>query len=56
MLGSDILEIAIGLVFIYLVLSLIATSINEGASAVFRFRGRLLSRTIIAMLLYTPQR
>jgi|GEM_PF-4760693 hypothetical protein len=43
MFGSVILEIAIGVIFIYLALSLLCTAINEGISGFFSMRSRTLS-------------
>ena len=42
MLGSTILEVAIGLTFIFLVLSLCATALVEGLVEWRQWRGRLL--------------
>nr|MDP9120535.1 hypothetical protein [Acidobacteriota bacterium] len=42
MLGSSVLEVAIGLVFIYLVLSMTCTVINEGIATVINQRGKNL--------------
>lgn len=39
MLGSSVLEVAIGIVFIYLVLSMICTTINEGVATIVNKRG-----------------
>lgn len=39
MLGSSVLEVAIGIVFIYLVLSMICTTINEGFATIINKRG-----------------
>ncbi len=43
---SAALETAIGLVFLYLLLSLIATWINEGIAAVFQLRAKALEKAI----------
>ena len=50
MFDSGILDIAIGLIFIYLVLSLIATSMNEGIASALSLRGRFLGKSIRYML------
>src|ERR1700751_1091114 len=42
MLGSNVLEIAIGLIFIYLLLSLSCTVINEAIATVLEQRGKNL--------------
>jgi hypothetical protein len=50
MLGSNILEIAIGLIFIYLLYSILATTIQEGVSAILALRGKMLQKAIKRML------
>jgi hypothetical protein len=50
MFGSSILEIAIGVIFVYLVLSLICTAINEGISTLINKRGKNLFAGIKNML------
>ncbi len=42
MLGSSVLEVAIGLIFIYLVLSMACTVLNEGIATVINQRGKNL--------------
>jgi hypothetical protein len=42
MFGSNVLEIAIGIVFVYLLLSLLCTVINEGIANFFEMRGKNL--------------
>src|SRR5580704_8500978 len=42
MFGSNALEIAIGIVFVYLLLSLLCTVINEGIANFFEMRGKNL--------------
>jgi len=42
MLGSSVLEVAIGVVFVYLLLSLVCTALNEGISSVINKRGKNL--------------
>src|SRR5438128_2428057 len=42
MFGSNILEVAIGIIFIYLLLSLICTAINEGIASISNKRGKNL--------------
>jgi len=50
MFGSDVLEIAIGVIFFYLVVSIACTSINEGISTVLNQRGRNLFNGIKNLL------
>ena len=55
MFNSPILDVTIGLVFIFLLYSLLATSINEAISTGFAFRARMLKDSIIrGMLSNTP--
>jgi len=46
MFGSNVLEIAIGLVFVYLILSLLCSAINEMIASVFALRSKLLEKWI----------
>ena len=50
MLNSGIIDIVIGLVFIYLLYSLLATLIQEIIASHFGFRGKMLERAIFRML------
>ncbi|ELR69037.1 hypothetical protein C900_05522 [Fulvivirga imtechensis AK7] len=51
MFGSEILEIVIGLIFVYLLLSLLATTINEIITTSFSSaRGKILQKAIRTML------
>src|SRR5215510_11965979 len=50
MFGSSILEVAIGLVFIYLLLSLICTAVNEIIASLINRRGENLFEGIISLL------
>ena len=50
MFGSEVLEVAIGLVFLYLLLSLICSSIREGIEAVQKARAIDLERGIRELL------
>jgi len=50
MFGSAILDVIIGLVFVYLILSLICSAINEYIAAVMNKRGKMLVRGIQSML------
>ena len=45
-----ILEVVIGLIFIYLLLSLLATAINEALSSITRLRGVFLKKALTIML------
>jgi hypothetical protein len=50
MLGSSILEVVIGIIFIFLLYSLLATGIQELLASVFGLRARILRRGIHRML------
>lgn len=50
MFGSDILDVAIGLVLVFLLLSLIATAVREAIESVFKTRALYLERGIREML------
>lgn len=50
MFNSEILEVAIGLVFFYLLLSLLVTTINEIIASVINLRGKTLKDAIFSML------
>lgn len=50
MFGSEVLEIAIGLIFVYVLFSVLVTLINEYLNAIFRLRAKNL-RKIIKQLL-----
>jgi hypothetical protein len=50
MLNNPILDVAIGLVFIFLLYSLLATTINEFVSTIFSYRPRMLEMAIERML------
>ncbi len=54
MFGSNILEVAIGIIFVYLLLSLICTALNEGIASLIDKRGRNLVAGI-KNLLNDPQ-
>jgi len=49
MLNSDVLEVATGLVFIYLVLSLVTTSARESLEAFLKDRGKSLEQGLIEL-------
>src|SRR6476646_4191163 len=50
MSNSTILEVAIGLVFIYLLYSLLATTVKEFVATLFDYRARMLERGLEQML------
>jgi hypothetical protein len=50
MLGSALLDCAIGLIFIYLLLSIVCTTITEGVSAIFRIRAQCLEKGLRELL------
>lgn len=50
MLGSEVLDVAIGLVLVYLLLSMFATALREAVEAVVKSRAVLLERGIREML------
>ncbi len=50
MFGSSILEVAIGVIFVYLLLSLICTAINEGIASFINKRGQNLFEGIKNLL------
>ncbi|MCO4293406.1 hypothetical protein NF867_11065 [Solitalea sp. MAHUQ-68] len=56
MFGSVVLNVVIGLVFIYLLYSLLATILQEIISTWLGFRAKILERAIIRMLSDTTQR
>jgi len=50
MFGSQVLEVVVGLVFIYLLLSIICTAANEMISSLFSLRARNLAKGIANLL------
>jgi hypothetical protein len=50
MFNSIVLDVVIGLVFIYLLYSLLVTIIQEMIATVFNFRAKILQRAIVRML------
>ncbi len=50
MFNSGILNVAIGIVFIYLLVSLIVTAVNELIAAIFKMRGRVLWQGLCTLL------
>ena len=50
MFGSDILDIAIGIVFIFLLLSLLCSAVNEFIESIFKNRAKNLERGISELL------
>jgi hypothetical protein len=49
-LGSPILDVAIGLSFVFFLLSLIASAVNEGIAGVLNLRGKTLEQGLSGML------
>lgn len=49
-LGSSVLEVAIGVIFVYLLLSMICTVVNEWISTLFSMRSNNLRRALQALL------
>ena len=50
LLGSTVLEVAIGVAFIYLLLAIFCTTANEWIAAVLKSRGKLLQQGILQLL------
>ena len=50
MFGSDILDIAIGVVFIFLLLSLLCSAVNEFIESLFKYRAKNLERGVAELL------
>ena len=50
MFGSEILEVAVGLIFVYWLLSLICSTVNEGISAVLSTRAKDLEKAVRSLL------
>ncbi len=50
MFGSEILEVAIGIIFFYILLSLICSAINEWISRIFSLRAKNLEKAIFKLL------
>ena len=48
--GSTVLEVAIGMIFVYLLLSLLASAINEYIEATLNYRGKTLKKGIELLL------
>lgn len=48
--GSTILDVAIGLLFVYLVLSLVCTTVNEWIAGIWKIRSKTLKSAIVQML------
>ncbi|WP_166922331.1 hypothetical protein [Flavobacterium poyangense] len=56
MFNSPVLDTAIGLVFIFLLYSLLATSVNEAISTLFGLRARMLKKGIVDSMLSDTER
>lgn len=50
MFGSDTLDVAVGLIFLFLLLSLVCSSIKEALETVLKYRARFLYEGLIEML------
>src|SRR3954464_9411357 len=50
MFNNVVLDVAIGLIFIFLLYSLLATTINEFVAMIFAYRHRMLEKAIEQML------
>jgi hypothetical protein len=50
MFNSNVLDVVIGLIFIYLLYSLLATTIQELIASAFGFRSKILERAVFRML------
>jgi len=50
MFDSQVLDVVVGLVFVYLLLSIICTSVNELVASLFSLRGRTLAKGIANLL------
>ena len=50
MFGSEILDVAVGLILVYLLLSLVASAMREGIESIVKSRAVHLERGIRAML------
>ncbi|MGO9564245.1 MAG: hypothetical protein ACLPPV_16480 [Candidatus Korobacteraceae bacterium] len=50
LLGSSTLEVLIGLIFVYLLLAIICTTLNEWIAGIFKTRSTTLKRAIVQLL------
>ena len=50
MLGSDILEVAFGVVFLFTILAVVASAVTEAVSQAFAMRSRTLSKAVVELL------
>ena len=50
MSGLSLLDVAIGMVFLYLLLSLICSALNESISAVLHARAKFLEEGVVRLL------
>jgi len=50
LLGSSTLEVLIGLIFVYLLLAIICTTLNEWVAGIFKTRSTTLKRAIVQLL------
>jgi hypothetical protein len=54
LLNSTVLDVAIGLIFIYLLLAIICTTVNEWISGMFKVRSKMLADAIEQLLDHQP--
>src|SRR5271163_1936646 len=54
LLNSTVLDVAIGLIFIYLLLAIICTTINEWISGMFKVRSKMLASAVQQLLDHQP--
>ena len=50
LLGSSTLEVLIGLIFVYLLLAIICTTMNEWIAGIFKTRASTLKRAVVQLL------
>ncbi|MGA2370402.1 MAG: hypothetical protein ACLPPV_15920 [Candidatus Korobacteraceae bacterium] len=55
LLGSSTLEVLIGLIFVYLLLAIICTTMNEWIAGIFKTRSTTLKRAIVQLLDQQPE-
>src|SRR5580658_5626161 len=48
--GSTILDVALGLVFVYLLLAIMCTTVNEWVASLFKIRSQMLEKGIRQLL------
>jgi hypothetical protein len=50
LLGSDILEVVVGVVFLFTILAVVASAVTEAVSQAFAMRSRTLSKAVVELL------